>query len=106
MVGSGFGAGGFAGGDQADALIGLPVAMADHQQAHVLAHAQDDEALLGRGMIRVGNDQGFQILKDGGGFLKTQAMLPLVCPVLGLVPLKRHRIHNYIVIMDAFVVKL
>lgn len=40
MVGSGFGAGGFAGGEQADALIGLPVAMAGHQQLHVLGLLQ------------------------------------------------------------------
>jgi hypothetical protein len=49
--------------------------MADHEDVKSCAQAEQDESVLINGMIRVTDQKGILIDKDGLGFLKRYAVL-------------------------------
>lgn len=69
--------------------------MTDDQHPEVNAHTEHQKALLAFGMLRIVNDSGEFIQKDGPGFGKGNSMLLLIGTVFPRVPLKAQVRHTY-----------
>ena len=60
---------GFSGRDDPNDALVVPIAMADDQDPHVGAIAEDDEALLNLGIVRIRDDQGGIVIEYRLGLL-------------------------------------
>ena len=67
--------------DPNDRVI-FSVTMADHQNTELETHAEHDETVFVLRMVRIEKTKGILVEKDCLCFLKRNAMLPHVCPVL------------------------
>src|SRR5438105_1900376 len=89
-------------GDDANDVVFAPVAMADQEQPKRAAQAQKDETLFVFGMVRVIDQPGTFVEKDGTGLFERDTVLPVVGCGLAFVPLEPKVAHadqcNYIVV--------
>lgn len=66
---------GFPGRDDPNDALVVPIAMADNQDSRVGAETEDDEAILGLGIVRVRDDQSGIVIEHRLGLLEAHAML-------------------------------
>jgi len=69
--------------------------MTDDQNSETNAHAEHQEALLALIVLRVVNDSGELIQKDGLGFREGNAVLLLISTVLSWILLEAQVRHTY-----------
>ena len=79
---------GFSGRDDPNDAFAIPVAMADDEDPRVGAEAEDDEAVLGLGMVRIRDDQGGIAIEYRLGLLEAHAMLAQIGLGLPFILLK------------------
>ena len=66
---------GFSGRDDPNDAFAVPVAISDDEDPRVGAEAEDDEAVLGLGIVRVRDDQSGIVIEYRLGLLEARAML-------------------------------
>ena len=79
---------GFSGRDDPNDAFVVPVAMADDEDPRVGAEAEDDEAVLGLGIVRVRDDQSGIVIEYRLGLLEAHAMLAQIGLGLPFIPLE------------------
>lgn len=79
---------GFPGRDNPNDAFVVPVAMTDDEDPRVGADAEDDEAILSFGMVRIRDDQGGIVIEYRLGLLEAHAMLAQIGLGLPFIPLE------------------
>ena len=79
--------------------------MTDHKDAKSCTHAEQDESVFIKGMIRVIDQKSILIDKNGLSFLKGYAVLSPIGGIFARIPLEAEPLHIYFVNTSSFIVK-
>src|SRR5882672_8793397 len=85
-------------GDDTNDVLFLKIAVAYDQDVQFDAHTKEDIALLQVRMLRVGYYSSKVIKESRLGFIERNAVLLLICHVLGWVPFEAEIVHTYSVL--------
>src|SRR3989338_5468315 len=96
----------FAGGNDSDTLIVVPIAVAYDQYPQTCAHPKQNEPIFRIRMVGVRNQQCPLIQEDGLRLLKRDPVLSDVYCVFPGIPFDAKRTHNYNVMIRVFGGKL